>query len=979
MTTSVAVFPPGFRVTDANDLPVSGAVIYFYAAGTTTPKTVYSDADLSVAIGTAVTCDSGGYPSSGGNRVLVYVNENAYKIVGKDSSGNTLWEHDEVLGAIVPGSSSGSGGSSSTFGFKVGMVALTLTSSPEAGWVRLTDATQSLVKADYPDLNSWASAQGYPWGSSTTTFNIPPAGGYFLRFASSGSSIDPSGPRSPGSTQTDAMQGHKHSHNLPSPVGGVTGATAGVGTSGTLGNTSSTTLAIGSPTTDGTNGTPRTATETRAINVAMYADMLAVPALVASSLVGAGGPAYKWNSSTAAADVSSGRLALNNATIDSATTFYVSETSDNGSALASFLQSIPSGSKVFITKVGTPATFISFTLSSTATDAGTYDSFTITSVSHGGTLSNGDTVSVVFMPAGTTGSDGSNGSNGTDPGIRWLFASSTTMADPSAGNIRLNNATLASVTALAVHYSSGETGNPSVANWVKGWDDSTSTTVLGTLIIKKASAPQNFIILHVNAALTDNTTWAQIPVTYVDSSGSFSASDVLSVQFDRAGNKGTDGAGAGDVTAASNFGTDNRVLRSDGTSKGAQASSVSIDDTGLVTVGTSSTAPKIDPSGYLELAEVSAPSTPSSGFVRLYAKSDNKLYQKDDSGTETDLSQAGGGSSAAAIIPQNVGLAVSASASALTISLKGSDGNDPSGSNIVYLPFRSATGTTGTETTVQVTAATSLTISSGSTLGVTSSTAFRVWVVAFNDAGTIRLGAVNCVTMTSSRPTAIFGLVDDSLGSSTAEGGAGAADSAGVIYTGTAVSSKAYRILGYVEWNTSGVTAGTWTTTNLSTVQVWSPGMPAPGMPTGNRAVVVKTDTFTSTTTGSYTDITGFNVSITPKSAANMVRVIGGWNNIGGGGNIAASQLVRGSTAIDVGDSWTGVQATSTIFRTTDAVSINFNGCDYLDNPASTSSTTYKVQFYLQGDTYYFNRSITSASSPQPRTSSTISVEEIMG
>lgn len=549
MTTSVAVFPPGFRVTDANDLPVSGAVIEFYAAGTTTPKTVYSDADLSVAIGTSVTCDSGGYPSSGGNRVLVYVNENAYKIIGKDSSGNTLWEHDDVLGAIVPGSGSGSGGSSDAFGFKVGMVALTLTSSPEAGWIRLTDSTQSLVKADYPDLNAWASAQGYPWGSSSTTFNIPPAGGYFLRFGSSGSSIDPSGPRSPGSTQTDAFQGHKFNiTNTSSPFGTVNGGSPGVGTSGTLGNSGSATPAIGSVITDGTNGTPRTATETRAINVAMYADMLAVPALVASSLVGAVGPAYKWNSSTSAADVSSGRLALNNATIDSATTFYCSETSDNGSALSSFLQAIPSGSKVFITKVGTPATFITFTLSSTATDAGSYDSFTITSVSHGGTLSNGDTVSVVFMPAGTSGSNGTPGSNGTDPGIRWLFASSTTMADPSSGNIRFNNATLASVTAISVHYSSGETGNPSVENWVKGWDDATTTTVLGTLVIKKASAPQNFVILHVNAALTDNTTWAQIPVTYVDSSGSFSASDVLSVQFDRAGNKGADGAGTGDVT-----------------------------------------------------------------------------------------------------------------------------------------------------------------------------------------------------------------------------------------------------------------------------------------------------------------------------------------------------------------------------------------------------------------------------------------------
>lgn len=41
-------------------------------------------------------------------------------------------------------------------------------------------------------------------------------------------------------------------------------------------------------------------------------------------------------------------------------------------------------------------------------------------------------------------------------------------------------------------------------------------------------------------------------------------------------------AGSGDVTAASNFGTDNRVLRSDGTTKGVQASSVEIDDSGNI-------------------------------------------------------------------------------------------------------------------------------------------------------------------------------------------------------------------------------------------------------------------------------------------------------------------------------------------------------------------------------------------------------------
>ena len=38
------------------------------------------------------------------------------------------------------------------------------------------------------------------------------------------------------------------------------------------------------------------------------------------------------------------------------------------------------------------------------------------------------------------------------------------------------------------------------------------------------------------------------------------------------------GGGSGDVSAASNFGTDNRVIRSNGTLKGVQASGVTLDD-----------------------------------------------------------------------------------------------------------------------------------------------------------------------------------------------------------------------------------------------------------------------------------------------------------------------------------------------------------------------------------------------------------------
>lgn len=41
--------------------------------------------------------------------------------------------------------------------------------------------------------------------------------------------------------------------------------------------------------------------------------------------------------------------------------------------------------------------------------------------------------------------------------------------------------------------------------------------------------------------------------------------------------------------------------------------------------------------------QASSPSTPSSGYGIVYAKTDGKVYFKNDAGTETDLTAAGGG------------------------------------------------------------------------------------------------------------------------------------------------------------------------------------------------------------------------------------------------------------------------------------------------------------------------------------------------
>lgn len=134
--------------------------------------------------------------------------------------------------------------------------------------------------------------------------------------------------------------------------------------------------------------------------------------------------------------------------------------------------------------------------------------------------------------------------------IKWTYDSSTSMADPGTGEIRLNNATLASVTSIAVSGLCAESGNPDVSDQVATWDDSTNTAK-GTLRIAKSGAPEVFATYTVTGSVTDNTSWLQFSVTHVASSGSITNGDGLYLQFSRAGDKGADGAGSVvSVTAA---------------------------------------------------------------------------------------------------------------------------------------------------------------------------------------------------------------------------------------------------------------------------------------------------------------------------------------------------------------------------------------------------------------------------------------------
>lgn len=258
--------------------------------------------------------------------------------------------------------------------------------------------------------------------------------------------------------------------------------------------------------------------------------------------------------------------------------------------------------------------------------------------------------------------------------------------------------------------------------------------------------------------------------------------------------------------------------------------------------------------------------------------------------------------------PINLTLTASVGSNILTVAIKTRSGSDPTASRPVLIPFRSATATTGDYTWRSLTAATSIATTVGGTFGVANSTAFRLWIVAFDDGGTVRLALINCLTTVAGAGvgrdvTGIFNLPGWGIASST-QIGAGST-SAGVFYSfGAAVSSKSYIVLGYLTYESGLATMGTFGSAQTR-LQIFSPVVPLPGaviQTARNQSGAVAT----GTTTVAYTDTLPQNTAgdqymtqaITPTSAANVLDIDHlGWYSGSGGGRLIMSMLFQDTTA----------------------------------------------------------------------------------
>lgn len=350
----------------------------------------------------------------------------------------------------------------------------------------------------------------------------------------------------------------------------------------------------------------------------------------------------------------------------------------------------------------------------------------------------------------------------------------------------------------------------------------------------------------------------------------------------------------------------------------------------------------------IKLKEIATPSTPASGYGAAYFKSDGELYVKNDSGTETKVSNALA-ALANAYQKENYSLTGSIASNALTIALKSNAGTDPSGSDTVTISFRSSTATSGVYVKRTVTTSLSVVVSSGSTLGHANGVNQYVYVYAIDNAGTIEL--------------AVSGqrLSDElSLVTTTAEGGAGAADSGTILYSTTARSNVACRYLGRMKSNQA--TAGTWSS---SITEISSTYFPVPMLRSevfvnggnGYGSTNTKIRRFTNSVTNNGSAITyadsagnGNSFTINEDGIYMMSYVDGHGANLDMGISKNSTQLttnIQSITATDIllkqsaAANFSGSITTATYLRSGDVIRAHTNA------PATPFSSAADVSFRI--------------------------------
>lgn len=178
------LFDPRYQAVDANGLPYSGALLYFYQAGTTTPITTYQDAGAVTPHASPVVADSSG------TFAAIFLNTtDDYKVVLKTAAGVTVSTVDNiapVTQADVVGPASAVDGRIAAFDGTTGKLLKALT--PANARLAAEMHTDYFISGLKPDKISTNVLRLYPGvvGSSDGTLMVRTTANYDIDMSTTG-------------------------------------------------------------------------------------------------------------------------------------------------------------------------------------------------------------------------------------------------------------------------------------------------------------------------------------------------------------------------------------------------------------------------------------------------------------------------------------------------------------------------------------------------------------------------------------------------------------------------------------------------------------------------------------------------------------------------------------------------------------------------------------------------------------------------
>lgn len=213
---------------------------------------------------------------------------------------------------------------------------------------------------------------------------------------------------------------------------------------------------------------------------------------------------------------------------------------------------------------------------------------------------------------------------------------------------------------------------------------------------------------------------------------------------------------------------------------------------------------------------------------------------------------------------------------------------------------------------------------------------------------------------------------------------AGSGTFSGITGVGTLNAGAISSGFGNINIGTSTFTGNGSGLTTLNASNVSSGTLNSARLPAGTILQVVsatKTDVFTTTST-TFSDVSGLSVSITPRATSSKILVLFN-GQMQGRETIAGPhvKVLRGSTDIAVGNA-AGSRTRAIGMYELGVASMIASSISHLDSPSTTSATTYKVQVRsnVSGQAVYMNRTHTDVDSASfARGASSLTVLEVAG